>query len=304
MGAPTITDRLRALARRLGISSAVRAILRRLGFDLLRRHYHSPVPDLTALPDDIWTRESKLSGLRFDAVTGLKFIESELSQYLAEYTPPRASTGNPRDFYLDNGELYESVDAETLYAMVRRFSPRRVIELGSGFSTLVIADARARNERSDTRHLVYDPYPRPDLLPVLDTVAEVHRTSAMDVPMAEFSALQAGDILFVDTSHTVKLGGEVNRVVLEILPVLAPGVLIHIHDIFIPWEYPRHLPEMRNHFWTEQYLVQAFLAFNQEYDILFSAHALQRRFPDAIARLVPSARPETCPAAFWLRRTS
>jgi hypothetical protein len=297
-------ERFRATARRLGVQRKLRAGLRKLGFDLLRRHFYSPVPDVDALPPEIWTRESELRGVQFDLEASLRFVEHQLSGHITEYTPPRTPTGRARDFYLENPGPYRSVDAETLYAMVRRFTPTKIIELGSGFSTLVIADARARNgEQDPSGHVVYDPYPRAELLPALEQVADVRKISAADVPMAEFEALRAGDLLFVDTSHTVKIGGEVNRVILDVLPSLAPGVLVHVHDIFLPFEYPRMMPVDNNLFFSEQYLLQAFLAFNPGYEVLFGAYALQRKFPEALARLVPSAGPETSPAAFWLRRT-
>jgi hypothetical protein len=264
------------------------------------KHYYSPIPELDQLPPDIWTRESELAGLRFDVTAGLAFVEEELASYLSEYRPPTAPTSDPRDYYLDNG-LYESVDAETLYAMVRRFAPQRIVELGSGMSTLVIADARARNDGS-SRHVVYDPYPREDLAPVLRSVAELRAVAATEVPQAEFADLRSGDLLFVDTTHTVKIGGDVNRVILDVLPRLAPGVLVHIHDIYLPWDYPQEFLAERRFFWAEQYLLQAFLAFNEEFETLFSAHALQRRYPEDVSRLVPSARADTRPGAFWLRR--
>jgi hypothetical protein len=281
---------------------AVKAAIRHLGYDLVSRHYYSPIPDLEGLPRDVWTRASELRGLDFELEAMLSFVQRELARYLDEYKPPRAPTGNPRDFHLDNG-FYDSVDAETLYAMVRRLAPRRVLELGSGMSSLVIADARFRNDGPiGGRHLIFDPFPRADLSEALAATAELHRVSANDVPMNEFQELEAGDILFVDTSHTVKVGGEVNRIVLDILPALAPGVHVHVHDVYLPWEYPREFVLERSFFWAEQHLLQAFLAFNREFEILFGAHALQRRFPAEIANLVPSAQPAIRPSAFWFRR--
>lgn len=296
------TRRLRGAARSLGVSKALRAVFRRAGFDLLRRHYYSPVPDLKSIPPEVWTRESPLPGVRFDVSAGLQFVKRELADYLAEYRPPSAPTGNPRDFYLGNG-LYEGGDAELLYAMIRRFAPGRVIELGSGMSTLVIADAQARGEAGDRgSHVVFDPFPRPELRAVIEEVAELRPISAVQIPDTEFSRLEAGDVLFVDTTHTVKVGGEVNRIILEVLPGLAPGVIVHIHDIYLPWEYPREFMEERSFFWNEQYLVQAFLGFNQEFEILFGAHALARQYPRELGELLPSGDPGIHPSALWLRR--
>src|SRR3954467_5760162 len=107
---------------------ALRSVLRRAGFDLLRRHYYSPVPDLQSLPPEVWDRESPLPAVDFDAASGRDFLRRELAGHSSEYAPPSEPTDDPRDFYLRNG-LFESGDAELLYAMIRRFQPRRVIEL-------------------------------------------------------------------------------------------------------------------------------------------------------------------------------
>lgn len=281
----------------------MRAVFRRAGYDLLRRHYYSPLPDLDSLPAETWTDESAMAGVRFDPAEGLEFVQRELADRMGEYAPPRGPTGDPRDFYLDNG-LYESGDAELLYAMVRRFAPPRIIELGSGMSTLVIADARGRNgDRDPSRHLVFDPYPQPRLRAPIGSVASLRAVSATEVPLEEFGALEAGDLLFVDTTHTVKVGSEVNRIILDVLPSLRPGVIVHVHDIYLPWEYPREYLEERHFFWSEQYLLQAFLALNERFEILFGAQALARKFPDELDALLPSGAAGPHPSAFWLRRS-
>jgi hypothetical protein len=287
--------RLRDLARRVGISGAAKSASRALGYDIVRRHYYSPIPDLGELPSEAWTRESELRGLHFDPQAQMEFVERELRDDLARFSPPAG-------FQVANG-FYEGVDAETLYAMVRRFEPRRVVELGSGTSTLLIAAARRASADADPEgHLVFDPYPRADLRPAIEPDVRLRRVAATEVPVAEFERLGDGDLLFVDTTHTVKLGGEVNRIILELLPALAPGVLVHFHDIFLPWEYPRELVEERNFYWAEQYLLQALLAFNPSFEILFSNHALHRCHPERLAALIPSAATAARPSAFWLRR--
>jgi hypothetical protein len=253
---------------------------------------------------EVFTRKSPLTGVKFDPVAGLTFLRRELASYISEYRPPVSETTDPRDFYLDNG-FYGSVDAETLYAMIRRFAPRRVLELGSGMSTLVIADARRRNGQADrTGHVVCDPHPRLELVTVLKEVADLRTVSATETPAAEFAALREGDLLFVDTSHTVRVGGEVNRLILDVLPAIAPGVLIHVHDIYLPWEYPREFLAERRFFWSEQYLLQAFLAFNERFEVLFGTHALTRGYPGELATLVQTVHSAAPPSAFWIRRTA
>jgi hypothetical protein len=282
----------------------IEPLANRLGFDLLERHYYSPVPDIDGIPDRAWEDSSALGGLRFDPRTQLALLERELAPYLGEFAPPRESSGRQGDFHLDNN-TYESVDAETLYAMVRRHTPRRVIELGSGSSSLVIGEALSRNadQSKQCRYEIFDPYPNPDLEVALTRFATTTRLGATEVPLSTFEQLAAGDILFVDTTHTVKTGSDVNYIVLDVLPALRAGVLVHFHDIFLPWEYPRRWVE-GGRYWAEQYLLQAFLAFNDSWQVVFAAQAVARAFPDELGRLIPSFRAGVSPGALWLRRSS
>src|SRR3954463_1227504 len=188
--------------------------------------------------------------------------------------------------------------------MLRVLRPSRVVELGSGQSTLVMARAACQNE-AEGRPLVlesFDPYPGV-AQPPLPGLAALERVPAQEVPPQVFEALGPGDVLFVDTTHTVKLGSDVNHIVLEVLPRLRPGVVVHLHDIFLPYEYPRVWPEEYGLYWSEQYLVQAFLAFSAGYEGLAAVHALQRQRSAEMRELLPAAVGERVGAAFWIRRT-
>jgi hypothetical protein len=275
-----------------------RGVLSRLGFELIFSTYDSPVPDLGSLEPGFFVQADPMRGIAFDPDRQIDFIERELAEFTTEFQPPRtAEETGPGRFYLRNG-TYESVDAELLYAMVRRFRPQRMIELGSGFSTLIARDALARNEADPDQVLAtFDPY-RSDLIPSGVTVGS---ETAQSIPIETFQQLGADDLLFVDTSHTVKLGGDVNRIVLDILPTLRPGVIVHFHDIFLPYPYSRgHLEDA--HFWTEQYLLQAFLSGNPDWEVLVAAFAVARGHPERLGRAVPSFGPGVNPGAFWIRR--
>jgi hypothetical protein len=136
----------------------------------------------------------------------------------------------------------------------------------------------------------------------MPATAVLSTSCATTVPLEQFMSLEADDILFVDTSHTVKLGSEVNFVVLEVLPRLRSGVLVHFHDIFLPYEYPRAW-FARGTYLAEQYLLHAFLIGNKMYEVVLAAHALARRHRQELEQIVPSvAAVRYGPAAFWLRR--
>ena len=306
---PTPIKRLRMTAHALGVRSALKGSARRLGFDLVNRHFYSPVPDLENIPDAYWSRRSALAGLDWDADRQLAYVEEDLAAHVREFTPSRSAPPGAPAFYLDNG-TYGAVDAELLYAMVRHHKPRRVLEVGSGFSSLVIGQAMAANaaEGDQGRFEIVDPWPGSASYemggaPALRRVAELRQVSILDVPLDDLAALEAGDILFVDTTHTVKVGGDVNRLVLDVLPLLAPGVVVHFHDVFLPFEYPRDWVVEQEWYWAEQYLLQAFLAFNGAFEILVAAHHLAREHPDRLAASIPTA-PGSFPLALWLRRTS
>ena len=168
-----------------------------------------------------------------------------------------------------------------------------------------MAEACARNaaEGSEARHTVVDPQPREELAPAIEAVARLERRDAATLPLERFTELAAGDVLFVDTSHVVRRGGEVNRLVLEVLPRVAEGVLVHFHDVFLPYEYPRSF-FARGDLYTEQYLLQAYLTENPSWEVLFAAHVAWRERRDALRELIPAtALRTTGPAALWMRRT-
>ncbi len=276
-----------------------RRVFARIGFQLVYASYDSPIPDLNELDPGFFDQPSPMRGINFDVDRQLEFAERELAEYCREFDPPAtAAEAGPHRFYLRNN-TFESVDAELLYAIVRRFRPRRVLELGSGYSTLIIREALERDGSAAERGTLstYDPYPSDRIPRAWPVVPLPVQKIAADV----FEALQTGDVLFVDTSHTVKAGGDVNRIVLDLLPLLAPGVIVHFHDVFLPFPYSRaHLEDA--HFWNEQYLLQAFLAENESWEILIGAQAVARAYPERLAAVIPSFAHGASPGSFWIRR--
>lgn len=271
-------------------------LARRRGYDLIERRYYSPVPDLSELPGDAFERVDPLRGIDLDTAAQMDFAERELAEFIAEFEDPPGF--QPWNSY------YEPGDAEIAYAFARRFKPRRVVELGSGFSTLVLASAIARNG-GDSTYVAFNPYP-PDYLQgdPPPGLTEHRSVPAQEVPEAEIEALGEKDILFVDTSHTVKLGGDVNAIVLDLLPLVAPGVLVHFHDIWLPHEYHRVLVEDMQMFWAEQYLLQAFLAFNSEFEIVFATQAVAQAEAERLQRLIPAYEGKNFPSSFWITRSA
>jgi predicted O-methyltransferase YrrM len=281
--------------------------LQAAGVHVVPNHFYLPIPDTRTMGAAYFEAQSDLPGLdmRLDAQVDL--LQKLASEFKAEYEklPRSAGDSGPDEFYLNN-QLFEAVDAEVLYALLRHLKPRRVVEIGSGFSTLLMLRAATANA-ADGKPLALrsiEPYPREFLVRKaragrLELIQERVEKVALD----RFEDLAAGDVLFIDSSHVIRTGGDVQRELLEIVPRLAPGVYVHLHDIFLPREYPRQWV-VRNHwFWSEQYLLQAFLAFNSQFEVVLAHAFLHLRRPDLLARLVPSYDSAVVsPASFWMRR--
>jgi hypothetical protein len=275
--------------------SLVRRAFDAVGVQLVLKTYYSPIPDVRRLPADAWDRPDPMHGIAFDLDAQVGAVR-ELSDHLREFAPQPGPHG-----YVPDNPSYPPADARLLYAMIRRHRPRHVLELGSGHTTRVIAQACTANalEGHPVHFRAVDPYPIAvdDDLPGLD---ELSRIDAQHLPADAVRTLSAGDVLVVDTTHIVKMGSDVNHIVLRLLPILAPGVLVHLHDIHLPYEYPKHFAEM-GLYWGEQYLLQAFLSMNPDYEIVCAVSALCRdRHDDAVSAGL--ARGDESGGAFWMRR--
>lgn len=190
------------------------------------------------------------------------------------------------------------LDAALLYATIRRFAPSCVIEIGSGHSTRFIARA-IKDGGLETDLFVVDPAPKKPLegLGAIPIPAPVQ-----DAPLAPFEALKEGDVLFVDSSHVLMPGSDVDAILNRILPALGPGVLVHFHDIFLPDDYP---PSWRWRGYNEQNAV-ASLVLHGGFDVLFASHFAERQFSGEIAASVVAGLPHSSApnSSLWLRKTT
>jgi methyltransferase family protein len=266
-----------------------RRIARRFGYQVVTANFYSPIPELEDVPRDLWETPDEMPGVDWGLDDQLEFVQQSLGDHLREFAPPLGYTArNP---------LFPPVDAELVDAVVRWSKPQRVIELGSGYSSLLIAAALPL----ESSHRIVDPFPSPMLAKAVRS-PEVAQLSTFDAPGDWFRELQADDILFADTTHTVKVGGDVTRLILDLMPRLAPGVLVHIHDFFRPFPYPRALYEEFGVYWQEHELVQALLCENETWKILCASHALWRLRRAEVQELVPAAFDGIEPSSLWLRR--
>jgi len=279
--------------------------LRRIGYLARTRpgHYYSPYPDLA----DLRRREEQVFG-PMDSAPGIDLrpdAQWELFDELVDLAGDveLGPTPGPGRFYSTDNRPYVGGDAIVLAAMLRRLRPSRYVEVGSGWSTAVALDTRSLDPQHTMTITCIDPFPD-RLLDVLGghepDAFSLRREPVQDVEAELFESLAAGDVLFIDSTHVARAGGDVNHLVFEVLPRLRPGVHVHIHDVFDGFEYPaRWVFERRA--WSEAYLVRAFLQFNDAFEIELYTSWLHRVDPRRYERGLPLAA-ENPGAQLWLRR--
>jgi predicted O-methyltransferase YrrM len=273
----------------------------------LRRAYHS----MHALTDAVVRPPYVRSGHFYSPVSGEADVERALGwdddtpgvqlraeaqvELFGELKP--LFEGVPQRRYRPANGMYDAADALVYQAFVRRLKPRRVIEVGAGYSTAKLLDTAERYV-PELEVTCVEPYPD-RLLGLLLPEDKVDLIAApvQDVPMDTYSRLESGDVLFIDSTHVAKAGSDVLWLFLRVLPRLAKGVVVHIHDVFWPFEYPAEwLREGRA--WNEDYLLHAFLCHNEAWRIELFSSWLWQRHPD----LVPPELRGDHPGSIWLRR--
>lgn len=278
----------------------------KLGVHIVPNHFHGPVPDTSQLDERIWLSKSELSGINMNEEKQLQLLGEFKAEFKNEYDAfPIEKPAASNRFYLTNG-MFESVDAEVLYCMIRRFKPKRIIEIGSGYSTLLAAEAILKNQHENNigcELQAIEPYPNETLTAGFAGLSKLITKKVEDVGFWEFKQLSENDILFIDSSHVLKIGSDVKYEYLEILPSLNKGVVVCVHDIFLPAEYHKEWVLKRHFFWNEQYLLQGFLAFNESFEVLFANSFLHLNYPEKLKEAFASYRKEDCwPGCFWIRR--
>jgi len=271
----------------------------RHGFHVTPVHFYQPIPNTQSLPETLWNRPSELIGIDMNDAVQLDLLRNHFPKFRDEYDQfPAEETSEPGRFSLKNG-LFDGTDALVAYCMIRHFQPRLIIEVGSGFSSLVAAEAMAKSEGSTL--ICIEPFPLDFLRKGFPGLRSLIEKKVEDIDTEFFSQLGSGDILFIDSSHTVRIGGDVNYLFLEVLPRLKPGVIVHVHDIFSPFDYRRDwvIDELR--FWGEQYLLQAFLTFNSEFEVLMANAYLGHRYMEDLKATFPNS-PWWGGGSFWMRR--
>jgi predicted O-methyltransferase YrrM len=256
-------------------------------------HFYSPIPSAQDCARRCADREVAGIDLRLDE-------QRALAHRLARYMPPPfGPTAGSARFGWDNN-YYGVTDGTVLYALLEQLRPSRIIEVGSGFSTAVMLDTIDRWSEKPALTCIE---PFPDRLRTQlrtgDRV-EILECPVQDVPLARFAELRAGDVLFIDSSHVLKVGSDVQWLLRYVLPNLPRGVWIHIHDLFWPFEYPEEwIAEGRG--WTEAYALHAFLQFNETFAIRWFTSYLYQHERGLLRETLPLAL-EQHGGSLWLEK--
>jgi len=250
-------------------------------------HYYSPVVSVEEATKDqerIWREQPEVRGIDFNE-RGQRQILKSFPKYLQDYRysddPPDDATGAA---YYHNNPQFGWLDSRALFVMLRRLRPKTMIEVGSGFSSLLTADVNRRFRKGKMHFTCIEPYPAPFLVQGVEGINAVIPQRVQDVPVSLFERLYSGDVLFIDSSHVAKTGSDVNHLVFEVLPRLRKGVVVHFHDIFLPGDYLKEWVLVEGRSWNEEYLVRALLMFNSTFTVLFGSMYAYMCLPELLTQ--------------------
>lgn len=267
-------------------------------------HFYSPVPSNADLLGNL----SRLSDENLQTMLGVYINEGDqllLLEELIAFYPDMPFTFEATEgmrYYFNNG-YYSHSDAIFLYSMIRRNQPKRIIEIGSGFSSFVMLDTNDLFFDGNLKITFIEPYPERLESRLKDSdhaTTKIIKLPVQEVDITLFSQLESGDILFVDSSHVSKVGSDVNHIIFHVLPRLAKGVWIHFHDMFYPFEYPKEWTE-KGRFWNEDYLMHAFLQYNSDFKIRIWNQYLGKLHPNLLKQTMPLCL-KSIGGSLWLQR--
>ena len=256
----------------------------RWGYHIRPIHYYEPIPDFHSITPEQITRRREFPTIDFRWDDQLALL-NELTAFKDDLSTLK--------FNFDNG-FFSGFDAAVYYSLIRYLKPQRVIEIGGGYSTRLALKALTSGKLT-----CIEPYP--ERLNGVGPQVELIQKRVEEIDVGFFSSLEANDILFIDSSHTVKFGSDVCYEFLEILPRLAPGVWVHVHDIFFPHDYPAEWLIDRRLALNEQYLLEAFLTFNSQFQVALANHWLCLDHVNDAARLWPDASSNRS-SSLWMKR--
>lgn len=267
-------------------------------------HFYSPIAnpiDIRDREEKIWATKNTLPGINLNEDVQLSTLKN-IESYVSDINYPSEQQDDPTIYFYGNDQ-FPVLDAEFLFCALRYFKPKVMIEVGSGFSSLIVADVNRRFFGNNLDFSCIEPYPRQFLIDGVEGITRLITKKVEDVDLEYFDQLNSGDILFIDSSHVSKVGSDVNYLFFEILPRLKKGVIVHIHDIFLPDEYPKVWVIDQGRNWNEQYLLQAFLQFNSDWDVIWASHFMGTRYHQDVTKVFHRYPSLGGGGSFWLVRS-
>ena len=274
-------------------------------------HYFSLYPDIESIKKKsiaIFDKSVDVKDIDFNEKKQLEILNQMIGMYptLPDWKCNRRVSSKTFRYNYEN-QWFGAADAVALHCMLRILKPKKLIEVGSGFSSAVTLDTNEYYLENKMKISFIEPYPeRLKRLLRTDDNIELYVKELQDVPLNCFEKLEEGDILFIDSSHVSKVASDVNYLIFEIFPRLNKGVYIHFHDIFYPFEYPEKWIMVDGFIWNELYLLRAFLQNNPKYSIQFFQSMLQYKYKEIFDRKWPKSIPayDSLPyaASMWLKK--
>jgi hypothetical protein len=276
-----------------------------LGLHVIPLRYDDPIPRVDEIADGWWTEPQALLGIDLRVGVQLDRLSRWKDRYRSEWRFPERVADEDHHLYQRANPSYGTGDAEILWGMLREHRPARVIELGSGMTTRLAASALERNrvEGSPGELVAVDPYPGEITRAGFPGLTRLVAAPAQSIPIEEFGTLGSDDVLLVDSSHMFKVGSDVAYLLERVLPQLDDGVLVHLHDIYLPRPYPPVVYRERRWFWNEQDALRLYLSENPNWHVVWAVNALYRDHYDEFSAAIPGLPPDQPgPCSFWVRR--
>jgi hypothetical protein len=276
-----------------------RRVLMQVGVFPILNHYYEPLFDSRQLRYPL-DQDRELPGIDWNTDEQLSLLKSFCYNEELKDVPLKRS--DELTFYINNG-AFESGDAEYLYNLIRLKKPSRIFEIGSGHSTLMAIKAIKKNQEETPdykcKHLCVEPYEMPWLE---KTGVTVIRQKVEEIDKAMFFELDKDDILFIDSSHIIRPQGDVLFEFLELIPSLKTGVIVHVHDIFSPRDYVKEFVIDKVRFWNEQYLLEAFLTNNRDWNVIGALNYLHHNYYQNLKATCPFLTPDRTPGSFYIQK--
>lgn len=249
-------------------------------------HFYSPIVNPAELVDkqeSLWPGRPEVLGIDFNCSYHKRVLSRFFPKFIDkyDYVETIKDTQSDCEFYTQNSQ-FSWLDSRSLFILLNEWKPRKMIEVGSGFSSLLTADVNHRFLNNSINFRCIEPYPRDFLKKEIKGLNEVVISKVEDVDKRIFTELESGDVLFIDSSHVSKTGSDVNFLFFEVLPILKKGVKIHIHDIFLPHEYKKEWVLEDNRSWNEQYLLRALLMFSNTFKVIFGCSYAHHKYPKLV----------------------